>query len=72
LKETGVTAILLSSVLQSPQVDYGYDITDFKEVDEIFGDSEDLDALFEEAHNLGIKVIMDFVSSFKLQSVTKF
>jgi alpha-glucosidase len=62
LKETGVTATWLSPILKSPQVDYGYDIADFKEVDPMFGTNEDLDELFREAHKLGIKIIMDFVS----------
>lgn len=62
LKETGVTATWLSPILKSPQVDFGYDIADFTQVDEIFGTNEDLEELFTEAHKLGIKVIMDFVN----------
>lgn len=62
LKDLGVTATWLSPVLDSPQVDYGYDISDFTRVDPIFGTMEDLEELFAEAHKLGIKVIMDFVS----------
>lgn len=61
LQELGVTATWLSPVLKSPQVDYGYDIEDFKQVDELFGSNEDLKELFDEAHKLGIKIIMDFV-----------
>ena len=61
LKETGVTATWLSPILKSPQVDYGYDISDFTEVDEIFGTNADLEELFAEAKKLGIKVVMDFV-----------
>lgn len=61
LRELGVTATWLSPVLKSPQVDFGYDISDFKEVDSIFGTNEDLYELFDKAHKLGIKVIMDFV-----------
>jgi glycosidase len=69
LAETGVTAFWLSSVLESPQVDFGYDISDFVKVDPIFGTNEDLYELFMKAQNLGIRVIMDFViqSSFGLQ-----
>lgn len=51
----------MSPILKSPQVDYGYDIADFEQVDEIFGTNEDLEELFREAKKLGIKVIMDFV-----------
>lgn len=61
LSDLGVTATWLSPVLKSPQVDYGYDISDFFEVDEIFGTNEDLEELFNEAHKRDIKVIMDFV-----------
>ena len=61
LKETGVTATWLSPILKSPQVDYGYDIADFTQVDPIFGTNADLEELFTEAHKLGIKIIMDFV-----------
>ncbi|CRL00644.1 CLUMA_CG013904, isoform A [Clunio marinus] len=61
LKDTGVTATWLSPILKSPQIDYGYDIADFTQVDEIFGTNEDLEELFTEAHKLGIKIIMDFV-----------
>jgi alpha-glucosidase len=61
LKELGVTATWLSPVLKSPQEDFGYDISDFKLVDPIFGTNEDLYELFTKAHERGIKVIMDFV-----------
>jgi alpha-glucosidase len=62
LKETGVTVIWLSSIFASPQVDYGYDISDYTKVDPIFGTNAELEELFREAKLLEIKVIMDFVS----------
>jgi 1,4-alpha-glucan branching enzyme len=61
LQELGVTATWLSPVLKSPQEDFGYDISDFRVVDPIFGTNEDLYELFTKAHERGIKVIMDFV-----------
>ncbi|XP_070505137.1 maltase 2-like [Chironomus tepperi] len=61
LKELGVTATWLSPILKSPQVDFGYDIQDFFNVDETFGTNEDLEEMFAEAKKLGIKIIMDFV-----------
>ena len=45
-------------------VDGGYDIQDFKEVNPEFGSNEDLLALFDKAKELGIKIILDFVSSY--------
>lgn len=61
LKDAGVTATWLSPIYKSPQVDQGYDISDFKDIDEDYGTLEDFDELVEKAHSLGIKVIMDFV-----------
>jgi len=57
----GVTATWLSPILQSPQIDYGYDISSFENVDPIFGTNADLEELFAKAKELGIKIIMDFV-----------
>lgn len=61
LKDTGITATWLSPILKSPQADHGYDISDFKTVDPLFGTNEDLEELFEKAKEMGIKIIMDFV-----------
>ena len=69
LKETGVTATWLSPIFKSPQADFGYDISDFTQVDPIFGTNADLEELFTEAHKLDIKIIMDFV--IKLAKVDK-
>jgi alpha-glucosidase len=59
----GVDAIWLSPIQQSPQADMGYDVSDYKQVDRLFGSLEDFDALVARAHNLGLKVIMDQVLS---------
>ncbi|MGN6157735.1 MAG: alpha-glucosidase family protein [Devosia sp.] len=59
----GVDAVWLSPITQSPQADMGYDVSDYKEVDRLFGTLEDFDALIERAHALGLKVIMDQVLS---------
>lgn len=61
LKDLGVTATWLSPILKSPQVDYGYDIQDFEDVDMIFGTLPDLEELFAKCKEMGIKIIMDFV-----------
>ncbi len=59
----GVDAIWLSPINQSPQKDMGYDVSDYKEVDRLFGSLEDFDSLIERAHSLGLKVIIDQVLS---------
>ena len=59
----GVDCIWLSPINQSPQADMGYDVSDYKEVDRIFGSLEDFDSLIARAHDLGLKVIMDQVLS---------
>jgi alpha-glucosidase len=59
----GVDAVWLSPFFQSPQADMGYDVSDYKEVDRLFGSLEDFDVLIERAHALGLKVIIDQVLS---------
>ena len=59
----GVDAIWLSPITQSPQADMGYDVSDYKDVDRVFGSLEDFDSLVARAHDLGLKVIMDQVLS---------
>lgn len=60
-KELGIDAIWLSPVYASPQLDYGYDITNYYEIDPMFGTNADMDHLIREAHRLDMKVVMDFV-----------
>ena len=59
----GVTGIWLSPFLRSPMKDFGYDISDYRDVDPIFGTIADFDRLIERAHALGLKVIIDQVFS---------
>jgi alpha-glucosidase len=59
----GVDAIWLSPVFTSPMKDMGYDVSDYKGIDPIFGTMADFDALVEKAHSLGLKVIIDQVLS---------
>ena len=61
--ELGVDAIWLSPFFKSPMADMGYDVSDFLDVDPMFGTLEDFDALVAEAHRLGLKVIIDQVLS---------
>ncbi|MFT3968795.1 MAG: alpha-glucosidase [Micropruina sp.] len=61
LAELGVDVIWLSPVYRSPQVDNGYDISDYHDIDPLFGTLSDLDELIAAAHARGIKLVMDLV-----------
>jgi alpha-glucosidase len=56
-----VCAVWLSPIFRSPMADFGYDVADYCDVDPVFGTLADLDALVEQAHARGIRVILDFV-----------
>lgn len=60
-KTLGVDAIWLSPFYPSPQADFGYDVSDYCDVDPIFGDLATFDRLLSEAHERGLKVIIDIV-----------
>ena len=57
----GIDAIWLSPFYPSPMADFGYDVSDYTDVDPIFGSLADADHLLDEAHRRGIKVIVDLV-----------
>ena len=57
----GIDVLWLSPIYPSPQDDNGYDISDYQDVDPLFGSLADLDELIEQAHRRGIKVVMDLV-----------
>ena len=59
----GVDAIWISPFFRSPMKDFGYDVTDYRDVDPIFGTLADFDALLARAHQLGLKVMIDQVLS---------
>ena len=59
----GVDAIWLSPFFTSPQKDMGYDVSDYCDVDPLFGTLADFDAMVARAHQLGLKVIIDQVLS---------
>lgn len=54
--ESGIGAIWLSPINTSPMVDFGYDISDFKDIDRIFGTLTDFEDLLTRAKELGLKV----------------
>ena len=61
LAELGIDGIWMSPVCQSPQVDNGYDISDYRAVDPMFGDMADMETLITEAKKRGISIILDLV-----------
>jgi len=61
IKSLGVDVIWLSPVYQSPMKDNGYDISDYKKINPIFGNMNDLKNLIKNTHAKGMKIIMDLV-----------
>ena len=61
LEELGIDAIWLSPVFRSPQDDNGYDISDYRDIDPLFGTMEDMERLLREAGRRGIRIILDMV-----------
>ena len=61
LQKLGIDGIWLSPVCQSPQVDNGYDISDYRAIDPMFGTLEDMEELIAEAAKRNITIIMDLV-----------
>lgn len=59
----GVDAIWISPFFKSPMKDFGYDVSDYCDVDPMFGTLADFDALIARAHELGLKVMIDQVLS---------
>jgi glycosidase len=57
----GVDAIWLSPFYPSPMADFGYDVSDYRNVDPLFGTLDDFDRLVAEAHRLELKVLVDWV-----------
>ena len=61
LVELGIDAIWLSPIFSSPMADFGYDVSDYRGVDPIFGTLGDFDRLLATAHDRGLKLLLDFV-----------
>jgi alpha-glucosidase len=57
----GVDALWLSPIYPSPMADFGYDVSDYTDVDPVFGDLTEFDRLAEAAHDRGLKLLMDLV-----------
>jgi alpha-glucosidase len=61
LHELGVDAIWITPCFPSPQVDFGYDVSDYEAIDPMYGTMQDFDRLVSEAKKRNIRVILDFV-----------
>lgn len=61
LKWLGVDALWITPFYASPMADHGYDVADYRAIDPMFGTMGDADALLSEAHDLGLRVIVDVV-----------
>ena len=61
LKELGVDALWITPCFPSPQVDFGYDVSDYEAIDPMYGTMKDFDHLVSEAKKRNIRIILDFV-----------
>ena len=61
LRDLGIDAIWLSPWYTSPMADAGYDVADYRDIDPLFGSLAEGERLIDEAHALGLKVILDIV-----------
>ena len=61
IKDMGVDAIWLSPIYPSPDVDFGYDVSDYCAIDPKYGNMQDFDVLIKQAHKRDIHIIMDLV-----------
>ena len=61
LKDLGIDAIWISPFYESPQVDFGYDISNHKAVDPCFGTLEDFEQLIAAANERNIKIVVDII-----------
>jgi alpha-glucosidase len=61
LRDLGVDAVWITPFYPSPMADHGYDVADYCDVEPLFGDLEVFDRLLAEAHELGLRIIVDIV-----------
>src|SRR5687767_8056771 len=61
LQWLGVDALWVSPIFRSPMADFGYDVSDYCDIDPIFGTLADFDGLLEEAHSRDLRVLLDLV-----------
>ena len=66
LRDLGVNCIWFTPIYTSPQVDNGYDVADYRDIDPAYGTIEDFKELLDMAHSMGIRVIMDMVLNYRI------
>ena len=67
----GIDAIWLSPFFPSPQADFGYDVSDYCDVDPIFGSLKDFDSLVNESHMRQIRVVIDLRRGVEPETVRR-
>ena len=72
LRDLGVDAVWITPWYPSPMADGGYDVADYRGVDPVFGSLDEADALIREAHDLGLRVIIDIVPNHTSSAHTWF
>ena len=63
IKHLGVDYVWISPFFKSPQKDFGYDVSDYRLVDNLFGSNDDLKRLLEKFHDANLKMVIDLVIS---------
>lgn len=61
--DLGIDGVWISPCFESPMKDFGYDVSDYRKIDPLFGSNEDFDILLNKAHDLSLKIILDMVMS---------
>lgn len=61
IKDLGIDGVWLSPIYKSPMADFGYDISNFRDIGDEFGTLQDFDNLVADCNKLGLKVVLDFV-----------
>ena len=61
IQDLGVETIWISPFFESPQTDYGYDISNFREIAPEYGDMNDFNILLKEIHDRNMKIVLDLV-----------
>ncbi len=61
LEYLGVDIVWLSPIYPSPMADFGYDVSDYKDIEPAFGTLRDFDRLIESVHDRGMRLVMDYI-----------